>query len=123
MKTTRRATHFINKIKKISIDDICFFSIIIYSLLLIVYLMGKGDPFILSTSEDPFTFSTSCQFFFKRFLIITAPVIFVMCLFTSDRWEYLTLAIILPGIIVFGYFIGILIADGVFLYPHDAYYY
>lgn len=123
MTTTRLVKHFINKIKKISIDDICFFSIIIYSLLLLVYLRGKGDPFILSTSEDPFTFSTSCQFFFKRFLLITAPVIFVMCLFTSDRWEYLSLAIILPAIIVFGYFIGSLIVDGVFLCPHDAYYY
>lgn len=123
MTTTRPVKHFINKIKKISIDNICFFSIIIYSLLLLVYLMGKGDPFILSTSEDSFTFSTSCQSLFKGFLIIAAAAIFIMCFFTSDRWEYLTFAIILPGIIGFGYFIGILIADGVFLYPHDAYYY
>ena len=111
MTTIRPATHFINKIKKISIDDICFFSIIIYSLLLIVYLMGKGHPF---------TFSTSCQFFFKRFLIITAAAIFAMCLFTSNRCGYLTCAIILPAFIVFGYFIGGLIADG-FSVADDAY--
>lgn len=81
MTTTRPVKHFINKIKKISIDNICFFSIIIYSLLLLVYLMGKGDPFILSTSEDPFTFSTSCQSLFKGFLIIAAAAIFIMCFF------------------------------------------
>ena len=101
---------FINKIKKIDIDDLCGYSVIIFSALLALCLGLQ--------SQIPF----GNFIFFRRCLAVFGFAIFVICFFTSDYQWFISFAIFLPVIVTIAFFVAYFLVYGVFLYPYDAYF-